>query len=116
MANETKFTPGPWSQGSRNRDCVWLQGKKEPGHGMGEGFDWIDCNSEANARLIAAAPDLLEALHEGRRAIGDHHAQNDCYATGPMTGNAFRDLVECPACSFIAMYDAAIAKATGEAA
>jgi hypothetical protein len=61
----------------------------------------------------AAAPVLLEALHEGRRAIGDHFAPNDCYATGPLTGDAFRDLVQCPACSFIAIYEAAIAKATG---
>lgn len=68
----------------------------------------------ADARLIAAAPELLEALHEGRRAIGDHFAPNDCYATGPVTGDAFRDLVQCPACSFIAMYDEAIAKATGQ--
>ena len=55
--------------------------------------------------------DLLAALHEGRRAIGDHFAPNDCYATGPMTGDEYRDLVQCPACSFIAMYDSAIAKA-----
>lgn len=68
----------------------------------------------ANARLIAAAPELLEALHEGRRAIGDHFAPNDCYATGPLTGDGFRDLVQCPACNFIAMYDAVIAKAMGE--
>lgn len=56
--------------------------------------------------------DLLAALHEGRRAIGDHFAPNDCYATGPMTGDEYRDLVQCPACSFIATYDAVIAKAT----
>lgn len=57
---------------------------------------------------------LLEALHEGRRAIGEHFAPNDCYATGPVTGDPFRDLVQCPACSFIAMYDAAIAKEEGK--
>tara|TARA_R110002020_G_scaffold104642_2_gene244732 strand:+ start:174 stop:503 length:330 start_codon:yes stop_codon:yes gene_type:complete len=51
---------------------------------------------------------LREALHEGRRAIGDHFAPNDCYATGPITGDPIRDLVQCPACSFIAMYDAAL--------
>jgi len=51
---------------------------------------------------------LLAALREGRRAIGDHFAPNDCYATGPVTGNHFRDLVQCPACSFIAMYDAVV--------
>jgi len=61
----------------------------------------------------AAVAGLMEALHEGRRAIGDHHAPNDCYATGPVTGDSFRDLMECPACAFIAKYDAAIAKATG---
>jgi hypothetical protein len=69
-------------------------------------------DAQNDLRLIAAAPELLEALHEGRRAIGDHSAPNDCYATGPLTGDEFRDLVQCPACSFIAMYDAAIAKAT----
>lgn len=67
----------------------------------------------ANARLMASAPYLLEALKEARRAIGDHFAPNDCYATGPLTGDPIRDLVQCPACSAIAMYDDAIAKATG---
>lgn len=70
----------------------------------------------ANAQLFCAAPDLLEALHEGRRAIGEHSVPSDCYATGPMTGDRIRDLVQCPACCFIAMYDAAIARATGEQA
>ena len=32
------------------------------------------------------------------RANGDHHAPDDCYATGPLTGDPFRDLVECPGC------------------
>jgi hypothetical protein len=57
---------------------------------------------------------LREALKEGRRAIGDHFAPDHCYATGPMTGDPVRDLVQCPACSFIAMYDAALAAAGGE--
>ena len=65
----------------------------------------------ANQRDVNAA--MLAALHEGRRAIGEHFAPNDCYATGPVTGDAFRDLVQCPACSFISMYDEVIA--TGSA-
>jgi len=51
---------------------------------------------------------LVEALRESRRAIGDHFAPHDCYATGPVTGDHYKDLVQCPACSFIAMHDAAL--------
>ena len=59
----TKHTPGPWTQGTttEGKSCVWLAGHVEPQEGMGPDAAWIDCNSEANARLIAAAPDLLEA-------------------------------------------------------
>ncbi|MDM5117230.1 hypothetical protein [Aeromonas hydrophila] len=65
--------------------------------------------------LESQRDELLAALEEGRRAIGEHFAPNDCYATGPMTGDDFRDLVQCPACSFIAMYDEVITKAKGGA-
>ncbi|MFQ2854319.1 hypothetical protein ACK3YO_12635 [Aeromonas caviae] len=68
------------------------------------------------AMLENQRDELLAALKEGRRAIGEHFAPNDCYATGPMTGDEFRDLVQCPACSFIAMYDEVIAKTKGGAA
>lgn len=71
----------------------------------------VGFRDEGRAHLIAAASDLLEALHEGRRAIGEHSVPGDCYATGPATGDPIRDLVSCPACSFVAAYDAAIAKA-----
>jgi len=64
--------------------------------------------SERNLMAAAAAEiSKLRALTaEARRAIGDHFAPDDCYATGPMTGDAYRDLVECPACSFIQQYEA----------
>ena len=55
--------------------------------------------------------ELVAALKEMRRAIGDHNAPNDCYATGPLTGDAYRDLVQCPACSALAAYEQAIRKA-----
>lgn len=63
---EAKHTPGPWTQGwsKTGIDCVWIDGKVEPVIGMGDDDDWIDCGTEANARLIAAAPELLEALQE----------------------------------------------------
>jgi hypothetical protein len=58
MAGESmsKFTPGPWEAVGTS---VYFRGL------VRGGFDIRGCpNSEANARLIAAAPDLLEALKE----------------------------------------------------
>ena len=107
-------TPGPWVVGPVDDTIVTAPDGSEVAAIDGD-YNQPDMwpVMEANARLIAAAPELLEALREGRRAIGDHYAPGDCYATGPMTGDQYRDLVQCPACSFIAMYDRAIAKATG---
>ena len=53
---------------------------------------------------------MVDALGEARRAIGDHFAPMDCYTTGPLTGDWHRDMVECPACAFIAAHDAALAQ------
>jgi hypothetical protein len=44
------------------------------------------------AALVAAA----------KRANGDHSAPHDCYATGPLTGDDYLDLVSCPGCELIA--------------
>ena len=41
---------------------------------------------------------IAELIAAAKRANGDHHAPDDCYATGPLTGDPFRDLVECPGC------------------
>lgn len=108
----SKHTPGPWRVGPSCRSV-------RPKSGENGGF--IVCelpelarDNYGNAHLIAAAPEMLAALHEGRRAIGDHYAPNDCYATGPLTGDPIRDLVQCPACSFVEMYDRVVAKATGD--
>ncbi len=45
-----------------------------------------------------SADGLAKLLDLAERAIGDHHAPNDCYSTGPLNGDA-TDLV-CPACEF----------------
>ena len=91
-----KHTPGPWvvresSCGSVGTDSILTA--------LAFGDD-PDCKADdrmvANARLIAAAPELLEAL----KAICDEQDANEGYAT-PATYDAAR---------------AAIAKATGEAA
>jgi hypothetical protein len=58
MDSNTKHTPGPWVFGNRrwvygpNDECVAV---------VGDGFRETD---SANAKLIAAAPELLEALSD----------------------------------------------------
>ncbi|WP_175787532.1 hypothetical protein [Burkholderia anthina] len=48
---------------------------------------------------------LLGVLRASREAMAGylkdhpHHAPNDCYATGPLTGNPMHDLVRCPGCT-----------------
>ncbi len=60
---EVKHTPGPWAV---NEDGWKVESEKEHGW-INDG--WIVCSThgpdaEANALLIAAAPDLLEAAKE----------------------------------------------------
>lgn len=63
---EQKHTPGPWhsvpSMPSEGFNCWWLMaGSRNIATISGYQGD-TEC--EANARLIAAAPDMLEALRE----------------------------------------------------
>ena len=115
-----QHTPGPWiayeweCSPRFNEDGNRFWGiKPEKFHYGAEYLDTAGWMSEANARLIAEAPALVDALREGVRAIGDHFAPNDCYVTGPVTGDLFRDLVQCPACSFLAMAEPILARIDG---
>ena len=93
------------------RECLGLNNEGDP-IGGDPPMGWKPRAQNAEQRLSnsrSVHDDLMDALREGRRAIGEHHAPGDCYATGPLTGDAYRDLIECPACSFIARHDAALA-------
>jgi hypothetical protein len=118
QSEEAELPPPPKPAGSVHDDGYWLQNKDGP---LAELPRHVSRRSDfytpeqmrsyalaARANLQRGHEGLRKVLKEGRRAIGDHFAPNDCYATGPLTGNAVRDLVECPACSFITMYDAAM--------
>ena len=70
---EVKHTPGPWNTFQTNGKGVvtpggvthWVKAGEGYGH-VGDGFLSVciggSRDAEANARLIAAAPDLFEAL------------------------------------------------------
>ena len=92
----TQHTPGPWWV-SAAKDCVWHADHGRictpPNHA--QVWNW-----EPNARLIAAAPDMYEALK-----------------TAPLTLHTFRDpqaRCSCSQCQFVRAARAALAKAEGK--
>lgn len=66
--SESKFTPGPWAAHRSTRDDgSWLMAIDMP-NGYKEDYAWISNDREpgsewANAHLIAAAPEMYEALN-----------------------------------------------------
>jgi hypothetical protein len=69
MTEEVKHTPGPWKvyMATTGFHVIGI-GKASDGQGITDGGFGVwgggDAESLANARLLAAAPDLLEALSE----------------------------------------------------
>lgn len=60
--SETKHTPGPWTKGPYG-DLYGSNGIPVQVYGTGMGSTTLpDETSKANAALVIAAPDLLEAL------------------------------------------------------
>ena len=99
----TKHTPGPWYVGSGTYEGRNIYSTASVTDGEGFTYQPVVATAEddevacwaANARLIAAAPDLLRYLKEARRTL-----------------EMWKDVA--PAVSLCADIDAAIARATGE--
>lgn len=107
LPDEPGHTPGPW-RWNKNDTCIWpTSGRRapvadvftatDPATELSEPSDSFSAEETANARLIAAAPDLLEALKAIRLAfLSPGYAKN---ATDLQLADQAR---------------AAIAKATGQ--
>ena len=106
-----KHTPGPWEWQIHDQSMASLGSGDSPGYGTPlvlsvgpceacasrrTAWEWGCCQtpSLANARLIAAAPDLLEACEAADRMFSEPRKYN---------ANTVRDLIR-----------AAIARATGD--
>lgn len=69
--SQSKHTPGPWYLGSHKPDHgIWIGGRDRtdgsavlPFLAIAKTLNWPD-NYQANAQLIAAAPELLAALKD----------------------------------------------------
>jgi hypothetical protein len=85
-----KVGPFPWKDGKPSNACIYVD---YPGNGA------VEAELLANARLIAAAPEMLDALHAARDTIKQLYSMRGCEAEGE-----FGEWVD-----FI---DAAVAKAT----
>lgn len=57
-------TPAPWHYEFPSDDKIWIMGPDNHGrpHAIVKTDEWQGGDLEGNARLIAAAPDMLEAL------------------------------------------------------
>lgn len=106
MGNAAKHTPGPWSiekvhEGpftAIGHPVAWV-GEPNDAYTVGRVSDDVDTqNAEANARLIAASPDLLTALKSLREEVGRIPAK-------PLVGTVVAAMF---------MADDAIAKAEGK--
>lgn len=79
--NKQKFTPGPWRYSKALPNLIECrEGRKQYLYTvcqLGEGSGWSK-NKEANAALIAAAPEMYEALADIAENCGNHGCSETC--------------------------------------
>lgn len=69
---KTKFTPGPWKQSLPDDTAIYgADGWPVCETGVGQDYDEHFARMEADARLIAAAPELFEAAEAAMQCIGE---------------------------------------------
>lgn len=87
----TKHTPGPWAAKPKGKLGEWHIDSAEWGIAIvagGAGHEGFNGRSDENARLIAAAPELLEALKAVDRAWSSDWSKEDCSDVSLLIGAA----------------------------
>ena len=98
MPSEARFTPGPWkAKWSRYRDGTFIVQAGMPSNRVLASFDGDgdgpDDQSIADARLIAAAPEMFEALRHCQKVLAAM-VSPDATVTGAGIMSAFAQCVE----------------------
>jgi len=65
----------------------------------GYAYGRFSAQMDSRDEIDALKADLANLEFLLQHVIGDHCAPNDCYATGPLTGDPIADLISCPSCS-----------------
>ncbi len=73
-----KFTPGPWKVDLGFIDKSWLKGKCQVVVFAGEEPVAICSDNDPNAKLIAAAPDMIELLERTKARLEQWDKDNIC--------------------------------------
>lgn len=88
---EFKGTPGPWTADKSSRAVGQISRDDDQSYGILIPIAWIEFNTEveiqeSNQNLIAAAPELLEALRQLRDYVEDVCAvsSSDCDKEHPL--------------------------------
>ena len=90
MGEQAKHTPGPWKVGRHSDERTLVVGGPDT-DGICECYDWNGphVTGKPNARLIAAAPELLEALKAALPALRRIHSMTP---GGPKASDALNRL------------------------
>lgn len=83
--SEFRGTKGPWVADKKSRAIGPISKEDDQSYGMVIPVAWVEFDAEveiqaANAQLIAAAPQLLEALQEAMKFSMSEEAYNKCSA------------------------------------
>lgn len=80
MGKRQPFTPGDWRVYRDNEEApniAYVRGNSHEGNFDGEVCVLYGQDNKANARLIAAAPEILRALKEMVHEFGDDNPDDD---------------------------------------